>query len=84
VGNALCVVHHVHSERCAHIVGGKALPCSCVVLKKKLPQLFDFIWHEIKSKSCGIFFLRRNQLDFILGQHLERQNEQPKADWPQL
>jgi hypothetical protein len=27
-------------------------------------------------------FLRRNQLDFILGQHLERQNEQPKADWP--
>ena len=22
------------------------------------------------------------QLDFILGQHLERQNEQPKADWP--
>src|ERR1700720_4014210 len=37
---------------------------------------------QIKSKSCGSFFLRRNQLDFILGQHLERQNEQSKADWP--
>ena len=35
---------------------------------------------QIKSKSCGSFF--SDELDFILGKHLERQNEQPKADWP--
>src|SRR6478672_3103051 len=40
-------------------------------------------WYD--TRITGGRFVRqesRFRNDFILGQHLERQNEQPKADWP--
>ena len=38
---------------------------------------------QIKSKSCGSSFSNEISLGFYSGQHLEQQNEQPKADWPE-